>query len=311
MGCDGGTIPRRDELVRTKKKPEQKDKMADLVAKWKHCAISQETLRTPVMGCELGKLYNKESVLEFLLDRNKFECAHNFKHLRGLKDLKELNLTVNPSETRKQAEKGDAYIDSLTANYICPVVGVEMNGMFRFCFVWRCGCVMSERALKEIKLDICHKCGQKTKADDIVLINGTEEDIQLMTERMNKRREAAKLEKKAKKAEKKKSDIPTSEDAGCSGSKLPCLSNGISVNGSGKSKLINGSKKCDSTNTSTAVASGSGTSSSMKTLSKEKTLTALQKDPKSSNVYKSLFTSSEECKKKPEQHWITYNPLYF
>lgn len=23
MGCDGGTIPRRDELVRTKKKPEQ------------------------------------------------------------------------------------------------------------------------------------------------------------------------------------------------------------------------------------------------------------------------------------------------
>lgn len=23
MGCDGGTIPRRDELVRLKKKPEQ------------------------------------------------------------------------------------------------------------------------------------------------------------------------------------------------------------------------------------------------------------------------------------------------
>lgn len=23
MGCDGGTIPRRDELVKTKKKPEQ------------------------------------------------------------------------------------------------------------------------------------------------------------------------------------------------------------------------------------------------------------------------------------------------
>lgn len=23
MGCDGGTIPRRDELVRVKKKPEQ------------------------------------------------------------------------------------------------------------------------------------------------------------------------------------------------------------------------------------------------------------------------------------------------
>ena len=28
MGCDGGTIPKRDELVKTKKKPEQ-------VTEWK------------------------------------------------------------------------------------------------------------------------------------------------------------------------------------------------------------------------------------------------------------------------------------
>lgn len=27
MGCDGGTIPRRDELVRVKKKPEQVKKI--------------------------------------------------------------------------------------------------------------------------------------------------------------------------------------------------------------------------------------------------------------------------------------------
>lgn len=309
MGCDGGTIPRRDELVRTKKKPEQKDKMADLVAKWKHCAISQESLRTPIMSCELGRLYNKESVLEFLLDRSQFESADNFKHLKGLKDLKELKLTLNPSERRSKAEKGDAYIDTLTSNYICPVVGVEMNGMFRFCFVWTCGCVMSERALKEIKSDICHKCGQKTSPDDLVIINGTEDDVQLMTERMNKRREAAKLEKKARKADKKKAEVSTSEDAGCSSSKIACLSNGVRANGSGKSKLTNDSKKMDSTKIAATVASGSGTSSSSKSSSKGNTM--LQNDPKNSSIYKSLFTSSEECKNKPEQHWITYNPLYF
>ena len=33
MGCDGGTIPTRDELVRLKKKPEQKDKNSELIAK--------------------------------------------------------------------------------------------------------------------------------------------------------------------------------------------------------------------------------------------------------------------------------------
>jgi hypothetical protein len=29
MGCDGGTIPKRDELVRTKKKPEQVLKLTE------------------------------------------------------------------------------------------------------------------------------------------------------------------------------------------------------------------------------------------------------------------------------------------
>lgn len=41
MGCDGGTIPRRDELVRTKQKDEQKDVHAENAFKWKHCALSQ------------------------------------------------------------------------------------------------------------------------------------------------------------------------------------------------------------------------------------------------------------------------------
>lgn len=32
MGCDGGTIPRRDELVRVKKKPEQVRKSMQLIS---------------------------------------------------------------------------------------------------------------------------------------------------------------------------------------------------------------------------------------------------------------------------------------
>lgn len=37
MGCDGGTIPKRDELVRTKKKPEQVNCLKD-----DHCTFSEE-----------------------------------------------------------------------------------------------------------------------------------------------------------------------------------------------------------------------------------------------------------------------------
>ena len=39
MGCDGGTIPTRDELVKLKKKPEQKDSDGHRLYKWQHFAI--------------------------------------------------------------------------------------------------------------------------------------------------------------------------------------------------------------------------------------------------------------------------------
>lgn len=70
--------------------------------------------------------------------------------------MKELKLTPNPAFD-DGAEKGDGYVDRQSAPYICPVIGLEMSGKFKFCFIWGCGCVMSERALKAIKTKICHK----------------------------------------------------------------------------------------------------------------------------------------------------------
>lgn len=71
----------------------------------------------------------------------------------------ELNLTPNPGYKDNGAQKGDAYTDHQAARYICPVTSLEMNGKYRFAFVWTCGCVVSERALKEVPSPICHKVG--------------------------------------------------------------------------------------------------------------------------------------------------------
>lgn len=40
---------------------------------------------------------------------------------------------------------------------------------------------------------------------------------------------------------------------------------------------------------------------------------SVQDDPKSSETYKSLFTSCDEAKKQGEQHsgWVSFNPQYF
>ena len=54
MGCDGGTIPKRDELVRTKKAKQKCAKEITNSAKWNHCHLSQQPLEKPVVADLLG-----------------------------------------------------------------------------------------------------------------------------------------------------------------------------------------------------------------------------------------------------------------
>lgn len=198
MGCDGGTIPTRGELVRTKKKPEQISKQVDLLVKWEHCAISQEPLRTPIVACELGHLFNKESVIEFLLDKSSHETANKFEYIRGLKDFKELQLSENPAYTvaKETTKSGE---DRKMSPYICPITGLEMNGRYRFCYLLGCGCTFAERALNEINDATCVKCGLAYTPDDVIPINGTDEEMVELRSKMDERRLKAKELRKCKK----------------------------------------------------------------------------------------------------------------
>lgn len=111
-------------------------------------------LQPPIVGCSRGYLFSKESVLEGLLDRS--SLPESAVHIKTLKDVRDLNLTPNPAYDGDKAEKGDNYTDKSKSPYICPVIGLEMNGKYKFCFLWSCGCVMSERALKEVKTTVSY-----------------------------------------------------------------------------------------------------------------------------------------------------------
>ncbi|VDP25584.1 unnamed protein product [Schistosoma margrebowiei] len=65
MGGDGGSIPRRDDLVKPKKKQEVAEREAANMALWKHCALTQDPLRQPVVSCLLGR-YQFDSDREVL-----------------------------------------------------------------------------------------------------------------------------------------------------------------------------------------------------------------------------------------------------
>jgi len=312
MGCDGGTIPKRDELVRTKKKPEQKDKDSELSFRWRHCSITQQPLQRPIVACELGRLYSKVSVIEGLLDRSSLpELA---SHIKNLKDVKELNLTPNPAY-KEGAEKGDGYVDRQCAPHICPVIGLEMNGKFKFSFIWSCGCVMSERALKAIKAKVCHKCQKPFGEEDVVILNPEGDDADLMATRLEARQARTKLEKKLKKAVKLE---PVEETNGKeeTNEKEETLASNPSVAAvkteptDKKVPAVNGKLASKLAKAGTSQKRPTDTKIEDPDFKKAKGSYSVAKDPDASDVYKSLFTSHQKAQTQTRAHWITYNPFY-
>ncbi|XP_068172417.1 replication termination factor 2 [Antennarius striatus] len=302
MGCDGGTIPKRHELVKGPKKVEKVDKSAELVAKWKYCALSQEKLRRPIVSCELGRLYNKDAIIEYLLDKSaERPNTEAVVHIRGIKDIKELNLTDNPEwEGERRTAKGDKYEDNC-GMFICPVVGLEMNGKHRFCYLQTCGCVFSERAMKEVKTEICHKCGDPFKDEDIVVLNGSKEEVEKLKEKMEERRARAKTKKSKKSKALETVSIP-SEPKGETQSQQAGTAE--------ESSLQNGA---ESNQSGSAGPSGSSTSSqTIKTSTKSTSKRSIQQT-ETSEAFKSLFTTHSSAKRTKEQtsNWVTHTPYHF
>jgi len=89
QGNDGGSIARRDDLVRTKGGGEKHDQDALRSIAWTLCRLSKNPLRAPVLADVLGQMYNKDGILEFLLRKNtKVAGEEELRvagHVRGLR----------------------------------------------------------------------------------------------------------------------------------------------------------------------------------------------------------------------------------
>lgn len=313
MGCDGGTIPKRDELVRTKKKPEQKDKSSMQLYRWRNCHLTQGPLRSPIVACGMGLLYNKESVLQHLVNKTPFPEAS--AHIKSLKDIKALKLTPNPAFNGKAQSVG-GYIDDNSSPYICPLVGLEMNDRSKFCFLWKCGCVISERGLKLGADNKCVNCVMEYEDDDIVILNPTEEDVTLMKAKLAKRKDKIKSKKNKVKQEVVVKEEPIDEDEKpiIPSSTIPVKTENIDVKKEIKKEHIK-KEQIKRPIPSAAGSSSSVTSANCRKLEdpvykKAKLAHSISKDQTATNVYKSLFTSHEDDKNQTRAHWITYNPFY-
>lgn len=129
MGADGGTIPKRCELIKKKKKSEKLDKNMKNAAKWRTCQMSQQKLKKPIVADRLGRMYSKEAVIEAILNKT---IPQSCVHIKGMKashyirliiflniqdsscfqDVKELRLTDNKDFKDTDKKGGDAYDDA-------------------------------------------------------------------------------------------------------------------------------------------------------------------------------------------------------
>jgi hypothetical protein len=194
MGNDGGSIPKRGDMVKVKVKAESYDKDRVNYEKWNLCALTMEPLIKPVVACRLGRLYNKESVLNVLLDRGRFnEISEAFSHLTSLKDVKELNIKENTT----------CNVES--SRFVCLVTGKEMNGKTKFFYYRSCGCVLSYQAIEHVEeMNLCVFCSKPVGKEDRIVLNGTSEEVDGLRAKLT-------LEKSQKKPKKAKEKRPVEE----------------------------------------------------------------------------------------------------
>uniref|UniRef100_A0A914E8C7 Replication termination factor 2 n=1 Tax=Acrobeloides nanus TaxID=290746 RepID=A0A914E8C7_9BILA len=183
MGADGGTIPKRCELVRKKKKQERLDPNFEYAAKYSTCQLSHQPLKKPIVACKLGRLYNKTAILEAKLDKS-LSANEISKHIKTLNDVKELNLTENKAYKGDGPDKGDAYKDFNDTPYICPITALGLNGIHPFLVNWTCGCVFSEKAMQELKSTTCYGCGGELKTENLITLYPNEELLKVYEKRI-------------------------------------------------------------------------------------------------------------------------------
>jgi len=188
MGNDGGSIPGRQDLVKGKE-IDKKMENDELVKHYnsKYCALSKDSLKKPIVGDRTGLLYNKECLINALIEKR---LPKTFRHITSLKDVKDLNIHITGLENSEDLQ------------IVCPISMLEYSGINNFFIIWQCGCVLSKKAIDELNMkDNCIQCGCLINLkSDLISLNYSIKERQvifnrLMEEKFQKKKTSSLKEK--------------------------------------------------------------------------------------------------------------------
>lgn len=170
MGNDGGSIPKRRELVKEAAKALTTSQAKEQLTEqqeyhWSTCPLSRKPLAAPVVGDAAGTLYNKDAVIEFLLaedGREKEEagkvadmkrdgefaelgCAGD--RLKGLKDVVEVKFEMGQERTTEASGRRETWM--------CPITGRELGPGAKAVYIVPCGHAFAGSVVKEVAGSVC------------------------------------------------------------------------------------------------------------------------------------------------------------
>ncbi|GAB5359252.1 hypothetical protein AAMO2058_000528400 [Amorphochlora amoebiformis] len=207
-GGDGGSIPGRRDLVRTAEthgwwvhRLAKLDPELATGAFWTMCTLTEEKLRDPIVADQLGRLYNKEAILGYILKK---EIKGHFSHIKSKRDYVQVKPTISKS---RSSEVGDHPL-----GWVCPVTGKPANGKRPFFLIWGCGCLVSKEAIDQLGRKNCPRCARELdkEYDEFVPMTPKEEEIKgqyakmiIRNKVLNERAKAEKARRKSEKLKKK------------------------------------------------------------------------------------------------------------
>ncbi|KAD4384312.1 hypothetical protein R6Q59_011661 [Mikania micrantha] len=252
------------------KKPDKVDPNEQRLSKWLNCALSNEPLKRPIVIDYLGNVFNKQALVEALLGK---KLPKAFAHIKGLKDMISVELESIPGP------------DS-DVKFQCLITGLEFNGKYKFYALKSCGHVLSAKALKEVKSSTCHVCHKEFAESDKIVINGNEEEVIALREKMK----IEKLKLREKKIKKVKSEKPNVNGD------LGSLDDGIRVQLSGSKHAID--LKVSGKIETNGKTVNNGSNVAVKTQAKRFKAGDMAPPNANKDVYASIFTSSRKSEFK-------------
>ncbi|MCJ1386090.1 hypothetical protein MMC17_009215 [Xylographa soralifera] len=179
MGNDGGSIPKRRELVkeaaRLPTSAEIKESQQEQQEyHWTTCPLSHEPLKQPVVSDSAGILYNKDAILEFLLPQDN-EVPGRSKaddeevlggRVRSLKDVVEVKFEVE----QDGADRDDGKASPRKLKWICPITNKLLSPGVRAVYLVPCGHAFLESTVREIHGEACLQCNEAYTTGNIIMI---------------------------------------------------------------------------------------------------------------------------------------------